>query len=190
LQADSELESESISAQTRLSQCVRMFQLEFYPIHSELIAHNHSREKKRRKNQFDVCEAVHESEHQRVKKPIDTRTKESIKAAHNFEVFLEPDNFTEEKCAMAVFFCLRDADQAIFRYKLFEHYQRAVHHESSSKSSFKRFLCSGLKRSILVEDGKEKKIGSYHQCYWLDGKLVAMGVLDLLSHCVSSVYLM
>lgn len=41
-----------------------------------------------------------------------------------------------------------------------------------------------------MHHGKEKKIGSYHQCYRLDGKLVALGVLDLLPHCVSSVYLM
>ncbi len=42
----------------------------------------------------------------------------------------------------------------------------------------------------MLERGKEKWIGSYHQCYRLDGKLVAMGVLDLLPTCVSSVYLM
>lgn len=33
------------------------------------------------------------------------------------------------------------------------------------------------------------KLGSYHQCYRIDGKLVAVGVLDLLPHAVSSVYL-
>lgn len=33
------------------------------------------------------------------------------------------------------------------------------------------------------------KLGSYHQCYRVDGKLVAVGVLDLLPHAVSSVYL-
>lgn len=33
------------------------------------------------------------------------------------------------------------------------------------------------------------RLGSYHQCYRLDGKLVAVGVLDLLPHAVSSVYL-
>jgi arginine-tRNA-protein transferase len=38
-------------------------------------------------------------------------------------------------------------------------------------------------------DGKAQKLGSYHQCYRLDGRLVAMGVLDLLPHCVSGVYL-
>lgn len=37
-------------------------------------------------------------------------------------------------------------------------------------------------------NGKEQKLGSYHQCYRLDGRLIAMGVLDLLPHCVSGVY--
>lgn len=56
------------------------------------------REKKRRKNTFDVCEAVHECEY--VRRPIDTRTEEPVEPAHKFEVALEPDTFTEEKCEM------------------------------------------------------------------------------------------
>lgn len=56
-----------------------------------------SREKKRRKNVFDVCKAVHEPEYQQVKRPIDTRTEKPIEPAHKFEVTLGPDNFTEEK---------------------------------------------------------------------------------------------
>ena len=36
----------------------------------------------------------------------------------------------------------------------------------------------------------QRKLGSYHHCYRLDGRLVAMGVWDLLPGCVSSVYLM
>lgn len=31
--------------------------------------------------------------------------------------------------------------------------------------------------------------GSYHMQYWLDGKLIAVGVIDILTQCVSSVYL-
>ncbi|CAF9910945.1 MAG: Arginyl-tRNA--protein transferase 1 [Alectoria fallacina] len=132
------------------------------------------KEKKRRKNKFDVYEAVHESEYRCVRRPIDTRTKTLVEPAHKFEVTLEPDNFTEEK------------------YALFANYQKNVHHEGPSdisKSGFKRFLCSGLPRSTRLYHGKEKRIGSYHQCYRLDGKLIALGVLDLLHHCVSSVYL-
>ncbi|GAA6101580.1 arginyl-tRNA--protein transferase 1 isoform X1 [Tachysurus ichikawai] len=31
--------------------------------------------------------------------------------------------------------------------------------------------------------------GSFHQQYWLDGRIVAVGVIDILPNCVSSVYL-
>ena len=57
-------------------------------------------EKKRRKNTFDVYEAVHECEYRCVRRPIDTRTEEPVEPAHKFEVALEPDTFTEEKCEM------------------------------------------------------------------------------------------
>ena len=30
--------------------------------------------------------------------------------------------------------------------------------------------------------------GAYHQLYRLDGELIAMGVIDILPNCVSSVY--
>lgn len=91
-----------------------------------------------------------------------------------FEVTLEQDTFTEEK------------------YALFENYQRIVHREppkSITKRGFRRFLCeSPLKRKTRDLNGREQKLGSYHQCYRLDGRLIAMGVLDLLPHCVSAVY--
>ena len=76
---------------------------------------------------------------------------------------------------------------------MFENYQRVVHKEDPSDISqpgFKRFLCTGLGQKVEVHNGRERRIGSYHQCYRLDGRLIAMGVLDLLPHCVSSVYLM
>ena len=79
------------------------------------------------------------------------------------------------------------------RYALFANYQKAVHREKPSeisKSGFRSFLCSGLQRRTHLKNGKKQKLGSYHQCYRLDGRLVAIGVLDLLPDCVSSVYLM
>jgi arginine-tRNA-protein transferase len=67
-----------------------------------------------------------------------------------------------------------------------------VHKEkpsSISQSGFKRFLCeSPLPNTSRDIDGKSQLLGSYHQCYRLDGRLIAMGVLDLLPHCVSGVY--
>lgn len=38
-------------------------------------------------------------------------------------------------------------------------------------------------------DGPEVGYGSFHQQYWLDGQIVAVGVIDILPTCVSSVYL-
>lgn len=94
--------------------------------------------------------------------------------AHRFEVTLEPADFTREK------------------YDLFHNYQQNVHKERPSEiseSGFKRFLCdSPLRKTTRDVDGTPQLLGSYHQCYRLDGRLIAMGVLDLLPHCVSGVY--
>jgi arginine-tRNA-protein transferase len=88
---------------------------------------------------------------------------------------LEPDTFTEEK------------------FKLYENYQHHVHHDPPSKitrSGFRNFLCESPLKAPTPHsiNGPTKRLGSYHQCYRLDGKLIAMGVIDLLPHCVSGVY--
>ncbi|KAI4290493.1 MAG: hypothetical protein L6R35_000247 [Caloplaca aegaea] len=118
---------------------------------------------------------VHEAESQCITRPVGPRSGKTIGPAHEFEVNLEPDTYSEEK------------------YALFENYQCQVHKESQgeiSRHGFKRFLCSGMGQSSRLKDGVQQKLGSYHQCYRLDGRLVAIGVLDLLPGCVSSVYLM
>lgn len=127
-----------------------------------------SREQARKRdNEFDLVARIHEAEADSLKTPPEP--------AHRFTVTLEPDTFTEEK------------------YAVFENYQRIVHQEGPDKISrrgFQRFLCdSPLRRGTVVDEGGTKrKVGSFHQCYRLDGKLVAIGVLDLLPTCVSAVY--
>ncbi len=122
----------------------------------------------RRKTEFDLVERIHESESHKLKTPP--------KPAHEFVVTLESNSFTPEKFA------------------LFENYQRIVHHEPPhriTRSGFRSFLCSSpLKRVKQTLSGKDFLFGSYHQCYRLDGELVAIGVLDLLPHVVSGVYFM
>ncbi|KAK4190016.1 putative Arginyl-tRNA--protein transferase [Podospora australis] len=128
-----------------------------------------SREEVRtRHNEFDLVARVHEPETEFLKGP-------PPEPSHEFSVTLEPDTFTEEK------------------YAVFENYQRIIHQEPPDKISrhgFRRFLCnSPLRRGTFVgADGTERQLGSFHQCYRLDGKLVAVGVLDLLPDCVSAVY--
>ncbi|KAH8687839.1 arginine-tRNA-protein transferase-like protein 1 [Tricladium varicosporioides] len=123
---------------------------------------------KKRNTEFDLVERVHESELQQLRTPPEP--------AHTLSVTLETDEFTDEK------------------YTVFENYQRIVHHEPPSRISkhgFTRFLCSSpLTTSRSDIDRRERKLGSYHQCYRIDGKLVAVGVLDLLPQCVSAVYFM
>ncbi|KFA53247.1 hypothetical protein S40293_04660 [Stachybotrys chartarum IBT 40293] len=122
---------------------------------------------KKRNNEFCLTERVHEAEYAQLRTPPDP--------AHSLEITLDEDKFTEEK------------------YLVYANYQEVVHHEKPqdiSRKSFKRFLCSSPLRRQLMEapNGRKKKLGSYHQCYRIDGKLVAVGVLDLLPDCVSSVY--
>jgi arginine-tRNA-protein transferase len=127
---------------------------------------NECREKARLKNTFDFVQEVHRGDYENLKHPPEP--------AHKFEVTLEPASFSNEK------------------YKLFHNYQQHVHKEKPgeiSEAGFKRFLCmSPLPKSSREVDGKKQLLGSYHQCYRLDGRLIAMGVLDLLPHCVSGVY--
>jgi arginyl-tRNA---protein transferase len=122
----------------------------------------------RRKTEFDLVERIHEGERQSIKTPP--------QPAHEFAVTLESNSFTEEKFA------------------LFENYQRIVHREPPhriTRSGFRSFLCSSpLERLKQTFSGKDLLLGSYHQCYRLDGRLVAIGVLDLLPHAVSGVYFM
>lgn len=92
-------------------------------------------------------------------------------------VSLEADKYTDEK------------------FELYKNYQHHVHHDALSSitaNGFKRFLCnSPLGRENSTESPSShgtKQFGSFHQCYRLDGRLIAMAVLDLLPHCVSGVY--
>ncbi|KAH8106110.1 arginine-tRNA-protein transferase [Cristinia sonorae] len=121
---------------------------------------------------FELESAIHAAEEDFLK-PDST-------AVHKFEVTLEPSSFTEEKFA------------------LYQSYQREIHREEKEKnpSSFKRFL---VESPLVSEDiaythpppaHLPRQYGSYHQLYRLDGKLVAVGVIDILPTCVSSVYFM
>jgi arginine-tRNA-protein transferase len=76
-------------------------------------------------------------------------------------------------------------------YSLFRKYQMSVHKETEEdvkESGFKRFLCDSPLVPRKGQDGWPCDYGSYHQQYRIDGKLVAVGVFDILPKCLSSVY--
>ncbi|XP_077206098.1 arginyl-tRNA--protein transferase 1 isoform X10 [Paroedura picta] len=57
------------------------------------------------------------------------------------------------------------------------------------KLEFTRFLCDSPLEAENPPNGPDCGYGSFHQQYWVDGKIVAVGVIDILPKCVSSVYL-
>ncbi|KAK5175034.1 Arginyl-tRNA--protein transferase 1 [Saxophila tyrrhenica] len=123
------------------------------------------REKKRQNNNFDLLTTLHEAEQPNLKP--------DIKPAHTFTVTLEPDTYTEEK------------------FTLFSNYQSHVHKEQPheiSRTGFRRFLCSTPLHNHPDPAALDKKTGSFHQLYRLDGRLIALSVLDLLPGAVSGVY--
>ncbi|XP_054437603.1 arginyl-tRNA--protein transferase 1 isoform X7 [Pteronotus mesoamericanus] len=61
--------------------------------------------------------------------------------------------------------------------------------DASHKLEFTRFLCSSPLEAENPPGGPDCGYGSFHQQYWLDGKIIAVGVIDILPYCVSSVYL-
>ncbi|KAF8812342.1 hypothetical protein BYT27DRAFT_6414747 [Phlegmacium glaucopus] len=114
--------------------------------------------------------AIHESE-------INFQT--GIQPCYRFETILEPSSYTPEKFA------------------LFKKYQEDIHHDlRNSPAGFQGFLVdSPLTAEPIPYDSPPPShlplnYGSYHQLYKLDGKLIAMAVLDILPNCVSSVYFM
>ena len=132
------------------------------------------KEKRETRDKFDLISSVHAAELSNIKRPVDPSTKKPIEPAHKFEVTLETADFSTEK------------------YDLFLKYQLTVHKELKSRwshQSHKRWLCGGLERKTSRQGGQAQKLGTHHQCYRLDGKLIAVGVLDLMPQCVSSVYL-
>ncbi|XP_073017178.1 arginyl-tRNA--protein transferase 1-like isoform X1 [Primulina eburnea] len=80
-------------------------------------------------------------------------------------------------------------------YSLYKKYQLRVHNDTLdhvTESSYKRFLVdTPLVHVSLNGNGAAPPcgFGSFHQQYVLDGKLIAVGVIDILPNCLSSKYL-
>ncbi|XP_029031539.1 arginyl-tRNA--protein transferase 1 isoform X5 [Betta splendens] len=103
-------------------------------------------------------------------------------AAHSLEVRLVPVDFEDPQFTASY-------QQSV---ELYARYQMAIHGDDPSEcseSEFRRFLCDSPLEAESSPDGPEMGYGSFHQQYWLDGRIVAVGVIDVLPNCVSSVYL-
>lgn len=77
-------------------------------------------------------------------------------------------------------------------FAIYQRYQTTIHHEELSvcgKDSYIRFLVDSP--LIMARDAEypEQGCGSFHMLYKINGRLFAVGVVDVLPLCLSSVYL-
>lgn len=115
------------------------------------------------KQPLNLSDMIHQVETQEMKNT-------SFMPCHEFKVTIESSIYTDEK------------------YALYINYQTCIHKEAPDqikKEGFIRFLCD----TPLVYE-PTTGYGSFHQCYRLDGKLIAMAVIDILPKGISSVYFM
>ncbi|XP_037915795.1 arginyl-tRNA--protein transferase 1 isoform X1 [Hermetia illucens] len=74
-------------------------------------------------------------------------------------------------------------------YRLYKKYQTFIHRDPpEGTEDYLYFLGNSPLQYQRTHDGPEQGYGSFHQQYWLDDRLIAVGVIDILPYCVSSVY--
>ena len=95
-------------------------------------------------------------------------------------------------------------------HEVYVKYQTRIHNDSHlecDKSQFQRFLCTSpllmkshngpllnrpcltkLDTKLVGDLDEQFGYGSFHQQYRINGKLIAVGVIDILNGCASSVY--
>ncbi|XP_037715518.1 arginyl-tRNA--protein transferase 1 isoform X1 [Drosophila subpulchrella] len=97
---------------------------------------------------------------------------------HKLKIVTVDSSDTQRTCADAVI-------------ELYRKYQITIHNDNPARltlASMQRFLVKSPLKNEKPSDGPEMGYGSFHQQYWLDDKLIAVGVIDILPACVSSVY--
>nr|XP_058154244.1 arginyl-tRNA--protein transferase 1 isoform X19 [Dasypus novemcinctus] len=92
-------------------------------------------------------------------------------ASHKLEVRLVPVSFEDPEFKSTF-------SQS---FSLYVKYQMTVHQDPPDEC--------GKTEAENPPNGPDYGYGSFHQQYWLDGKIIAVGVIDILPYCVSSVYL-
>jgi arginine-tRNA-protein transferase len=91
--------------------------------------------------------------------------------AHNLETILIPSTFIDEE------------------YELYRKYQMSVHKESPEKVTPQSYSSFLVETPLLYEkNDRGFEYGTFHMQYRLDGKLIAVSVVDIMPHSVESVY--
>lgn len=70
-------------------------------------------------------------------------------------------------------------------YQLYKKYQISIHHDTPEKLTREQYENFLVKNSFVSNAPYQ---GAYHQSWYFEGQLIAVGVLDILPNCLSSVY--
>ncbi|RUS75694.1 hypothetical protein EGW08_016536 [Elysia chlorotica] len=114
------------------------------------------------------------------------------------ELLTEPDRAENPAHKLEIKLCRSEPRSQAFlqsfqsSHAVFRKYQMSVHKdkpEDCDLKGFEGFLVDSPLQEQHGEGAPSQGYGSFHQQYWLDGKIVAVGVIDILPTCVSSVYL-
>lgn len=76
-------------------------------------------------------------------------------------------------------------------HRVFRKYQMNIHHDEPSDCGFEKYKRFLVDSPLVFEKNSSAPTtgwGSFHEQFFLDGKLIAVGVLDILPYCISSVY--
>ncbi|XP_030380383.1 arginyl-tRNA--protein transferase 1 isoform X2 [Scaptodrosophila lebanonensis] len=74
-------------------------------------------------------------------------------------------------------------------YALYKKYQILIHNDTpENKNAYLEHLKVSPMKNEKSQVGPPMGYGSFHQQYWLDDKLIAVGVIDILPCSISSVY--
>ncbi|EGT54373.1 hypothetical protein CAEBREN_09303 [Caenorhabditis brenneri] len=72
-------------------------------------------------------------------------------------------------------------------FELYKKYQHIIHKDEGCRlAGFRRFLCDS---PLIKEKRLGVDLGSFHLWFLLDGKLIAVSVVDLLPNCLSAKYM-
>lgn len=112
---------------------------------------------------------------QKSKKPIkilEEEKKEEAPKIKDLEMRLQKAQYEEES------------------FLLYQKYCKEIHQKNKeSKAGYKGFLCEqALEYESLKSGSEELLCGCYHMKYYYQNKLIAVGVVDILLECLSSVY--
>ena len=105
-------------------------------------------------------------------------------------------NFTDAAKNKFAVKLIKSADASCFEphkqteFEVYRQYQTTIHKDKKKEltmKQFERFLVHSPLSYVSL--GPLHEGGSFHQQYWLNDQLIAVGVIDILELCLSSVYL-